>query len=75
MANLPRYQGALRLPGRRIASACIYMELMLGVRVEVAVANGLFGDSEKVTHYHSYTAPGSPDIENSGDGGRGGIEP
>lgn len=29
---------------------------------------GYFGDSEKVTHYHSYTAPGSPDIENSGDG-------
>lgn len=44
------------------------MGLMLGARVGVVVANGLFGDSEKVTHYHSYIAPGSPDTENSGDG-------
>jgi len=70
LGESPTLPEHLEASGRRI-----YMGLMLGARVGVVVANGLFGDSGKVTHYHSYIAPGSPDIENSGDGaGRGGIE-
>jgi len=68
LGESPTLPERLKASGRRIASACIYIGFMLGARVGVVVANGLFGDSEKVTHYHSYIAPGSPNIENSGDG-------